>query len=149
MVNVPSGWWKNVDFTDDPNCIKWARFLADDRYKNEDLGIIEGGLTYWKGVWSPSEASNMRYNVGGFNAPSREAIWYRMHKLAYGTDWTYNYEDFVAYDAINRQKTTVTAPGPWRSAYTTVKRPSAPPVVVGKTWKQAMKESAGVMPDRR
>ena len=149
LMSVPYGWWKNVDFTDDPATVKWARFLADDRYKNEGVGIFEGALTYWKGAWRPSDASNMRYNVGGFNAPSREAIWYRIHKLAYGSDWTYNYEDFVAYDAINRPKSTVTSPGPWRPAYLSAQRPTTPPVVVGKTWQEAMKESAGVIPDRR
>jgi hypothetical protein len=45
----------------------------------------------------------MRHNTGGFNAPSREAIWYRIHKLAYGDSWEYNYEDFVSYD----QKTNI------------------------------------------
>ena len=43
----------------------------------------------------------MRHNVGGFNAPSREAIYYRIHKLAYGSTWEYDYEKFVEYDAKN------------------------------------------------
>lgn len=43
-------------------------------------------------------------NSGGyyFNAPSREALYYHMHKLTYGDSWEYDYETFVAYDAINR-----------------------------------------------
>ena len=45
----------------------------------------------------------MRHNTGGFNAPSREAIYYRIHKLAYGDQWQYNHENFVEYDAINRK----------------------------------------------
>ena len=44
----------------------------------------------------------MRYNTGGFNAPSRYAIWYRIGKLAYGESWKGSYEDFVAYDQVNR-----------------------------------------------
>ncbi len=46
-----------------------------------------------------------------FNAPSREAIYYRIHKLAYGADWVYNYEDFAEYDAINRNATAEQANG--------------------------------------
>ena len=36
--------------------------------------------------------------MGGFNAPSREAIYYRIHKLAFGTTWEYDYESFVKWD---------------------------------------------------
>ena len=41
-------------------------------------------------------------NKGKFNAPSREAIYYRIHKLAYGASWKYDYETFVSWDAKNR-----------------------------------------------
>lgn len=99
------GWWRNVDFTNDPKSIKWNMFLSDARYADEGLGVFEGGLTYWTGVYRPSETSIMRYNTGGFNAPSREAIYYRIHKLAYGESWSYDYEDFVYYDAINLNTT--------------------------------------------
>ena len=67
-----------------------------------------------------------------FNAPSRHAIWYRIHKLAYGKDWNGTYEDFVAYDAINRNKGKK-ANAPRKS------RSSQPPVVTGRTWSQARK----------
>ena len=40
--------------------------------------------------------------TGKFNAPSREAIYYRIHKLAYGASWKYDYETFVSWDAKNR-----------------------------------------------
>lgn len=40
---------------------------------------------------------------GQFNAPSREAIYYRIHKLAYGKNWQYNFEDFVQWDLKNIQ----------------------------------------------
>ena len=36
-----------------------------------------------------------------FNAPSREAIYKRIHKLALGKDWQYDYETFVEYDQRN------------------------------------------------
>ena len=133
------GWWKNVDFTNDPSQVRWSYFLEDERYRYDGLGCFEGGLTYWSGVWRPTENSIMRYNTGGFNAPSREAIYYRIHKLAYGDSWEYDYGDFVEYDAVNRA-TSASAPQKSRRNY--VERPlepTAPPVVVGKSWKNAMK----------
>ena len=50
----------------------------------------------------PTEDSMMNSNKGKFNAPSREAIYYRIHKLAYGASWKYDYETFVKWDAKNR-----------------------------------------------
>ena len=38
---------------------------------------------------------------GIFNAPSREAIYKRIHRLAFGKDWQYDYENFVEYDQKN------------------------------------------------
>lgn len=43
----------------------------------------------------------MRYNTGGFNAPSRKIIYYRIHKLAYGDTWTFDYDKFKKWDAPN------------------------------------------------
>ena len=130
------GWWKNVDFTSDPDQVQWARFLQDPRYQFDGLGVFEGACTYWTGAWRPTENSIMRYNTGGFNAPSREAIWYRLHKLAYGDEWTYDYEEFVAYDAVNR-KTSAAVSG---ETYSPQRQygPTHPPVAVGKTWQEAM-----------
>jgi len=133
----PYGWWKNADFTDDPHTVKWARFLADERYQYDGLGCFEGAFTYWKGAWRPTDTSIMRYNTGGFNAPSREAIWYRMHKLAYGDDWSYDYEEFVAYDAVNR-KTAASAASQRRYAPERPFTPTAPPVMTGKTWREVL-----------
>ena len=96
------GWWKNIDFTNDKTLILWAKFLCDTRYKNEGIGIFEGGLLYPKGVYRATEKSIMRSMNGNFNAPSREDIYHRIHKLAYGTIWNYDYEKFVEYDVINR-----------------------------------------------
>lgn len=106
LLNLfPYGMWKNIDVTDDPSSIKWSYFLSDSRYSNSGTGIFEGGDTYYgKGVWRPSENSIMRYDTTGqFNAPSREAIYYRIHKLAFGKDWEYNFEDFVQWDLKNIQ----------------------------------------------
>lgn len=126
------GWWKNVDFTNDQNSIRWSKFINDTRYANEGLGAYEGGLTYWTGVWRPTENSIMRYNTGGFNAPSREAIYYRIHKLAYGEEWQYDYEKFVEYDAINRNATAT-------RAVTNFKQmpPLHEPVIIHDSWKNA------------
>ena len=131
------GWWKNVDFTGNPDEVKWNHFLTDPRYSNEGLGVFEGAFTYCSGVWRPTENSIMRDNTGGFNAPSREAIYYRIHKLAYGDDWEYDYEKFVEYDAINRAA-AASAPQKRRANYVEKQyEPLAPPVVVGKTWREA------------
>lgn len=128
------GWWKNVDFTSDPATIRWNYFISDRRYNNEGLGAYEGGLTYWNGVWRPTENSIMRYNTGGFNAPSRESIYYRIHKLANGDAWQYDYEDFVVYDEINRNTRADAYSGvPYRHG-----EPLHPPVVVKKSWRDAM-----------
>lgn len=131
------GWWKNVDFTDDESLVKWSHFLDDERYDGEGLGVFEGACTYWTGAWRPTENSIMRHNTGGFNAPSREAIYYRIHKLAYGDSWEYDYEDFVEYDAVNR---TAEASAARRQRMNYVERtfePTAAPVIVGKSWRDA------------
>ena len=127
------GWWKNVDFTSAPSATRWSHFINDTRYANDGLGAYEGGLTYWTGVWRPTENSIMRYNTGGFNAPSREAIYYRIHKLAYGDSWQYDYEEFVKYDAINR-KAAASSYNPYRQ---TNCKPLHAPVVIRKSWKDA------------
>lgn len=96
------GWYRNVDFTDDPLKVKWSHILSDERYASGPEGLSEGALGYGTGVWRPTYTSIMKDNQGTFNAPSREAIWYRIHKLAYGSDWPYDFNAFAEYDAINR-----------------------------------------------
>ena len=128
------GWWKNVDFTSDPTATRWSHFINDTRYANEGLGAYEGGLTYWTGVWRPTENSIMRYNTGAFNAPSREAIYYRIHKLAYGDSWVYDYEDFAEWDARNRTTSSATRAMVYKPANY---KPTHPPVIVKKSWKDA------------
>lgn len=128
----PYGWWRNIDFTGDVSQVKWSKFITDSRYAAEVLGAYEGADTYWRGVWRPTYNSIMRYNTGGFNAPSREAIYYRINKLAYGDSWAYDYETFVAWDAVNR---TGNAPimlrTPMREPRNFV--PLHPPVVVRRS----------------
>lgn len=126
------GWLKNVDFTNDASAVKWNKFLSDSRYDNEGLGVYEGAFTYDKGAYRPSWNSIMRYNTGGFNAPSREAIYYRIHKLAYGEEWEYDYEKFVEYDAINRNATATRTVSDFKQM-----PPLHEPVIIQDSWKNA------------
>lgn len=141
-VAEPYGWYKNVDFTSDPAQVKWSQFLSDSRYANEGLGCFEGGLTYWSGVWRPTGNSIMRHNTGGFNAPSRYAIWYRIGKLAYGENWEGSYEDFVAYDAINRTQTAEAKRKAQIRRHAAKQLPQLPPpIVVGHSWKEELQKT--------
>ena len=127
------GWYKNIDFTKDPLAIKWKHFISDTRYQSENIGVYEGGETYWTGIYHPTEDSAMNSGNGRFNAPSREAIYYRIHKLAYGTEWEYDYNEFVKYDVVNRSTTTRS-----HTLAADIEMPD-PPVKTGITWKDAMK----------
>lgn len=101
-ANEKYGWYRNIDFTDDPLTVKWAYILSDERYSTEPEGMYEGALGYGSGVWRPTYTSIMKDNQGAFNAPSREAIWYRIHKLAYGSEWKHDFNAFAEYDTKNR-----------------------------------------------
>jgi Bacterial surface proteins containing Ig-like domains len=115
------GWYANVDFTNDTKKIKWADFLSDSRYKDK-VGVFEGGATYAKGVYKPSESSMMNENMDYFNAPSRWAIYQRIMKLS-GESCTFS--KFLEYDTVNRSQPH---PAPRPSNF--VERvPEAPPVV--------------------
>ena len=131
------GWYKNVDFTSDPTQVKWYHFLSDNRYANEGLGVYEGAYTYWSGAYRPTYNSIMNANIGGFNAPSREAIYYRIHKLAYGEAWQYDYEEFVEWDARNRATASSTRGIPYRLNIPDDFKPLHPPVVIKKSWRNA------------
>lgn len=107
-------WWynaighgANVDVTNDPVKIHWSHFLSDSRYTGQ-VGIYQGALTYQYGAYRPTDESIMRHNIGGYNAPSREAIYKRIMRLSEGDGWEYDYETFVAYDAVNRSNASQT-----------------------------------------
>ena len=92
----------NIDFTNNLKNIRWAHFINDSRYYNEKLGAYEGAV-WTKGVYRATETSIMSIDYSGlFNAPSREAIYKRAMKLAYGDSWTYDYEEFVKFDEPGR-----------------------------------------------
>jgi hypothetical protein len=92
----------NVDWRSDPTTIRWAHFIADSRYASEEIGAYEGAATIGLGMYRPTENSMMRYNDSPFNAPSREQIYKQIMRYSEGDSWTYDYETFVTYDAINR-----------------------------------------------
>ena len=96
--DIKGGWAANVDITNDPTRIQWAHFLNDSRYTDQ-VGIFEGALTYKFGAYRPTETSIMRHNTGGYNAPSREAIYKWIMKFS---GYEYSQDEFYTYDAINR-----------------------------------------------
>ena len=90
----------NVDTISDPEEVLWSYFLQDSRYDDEELGIFEGAAYYATGIYRPRNTSIMRYNTGGFNAPSRQEIYRRIMEMS-GEGYTF--ENFLEYDEINRQ----------------------------------------------
>ncbi len=133
------GWYTNIDLTSDPGQVKWWRMLVDPRFSWQGLGVYEGGLVWGRGVWRSTENSIMLDNTGGFNAPSREAIYRRIHQLAYGPAWEYDYETFAAWDMAHYSVS------PYSRAQTlgagAVKpRGHTPPVVIPKSWREVFNE---------
>lgn len=129
------GWAANVDFTNDRNSVLWSKFLKDSRYQGKDnydetLGIYEGACTYWSGAYRPTNENMMRSNMHGFNAPSREAIYKRVMSTAYGKEWEYNYEEFVAFDQAHLPMPTEATT---RATYKEATRPFSLPVFTNMT----------------
>lgn len=104
--NFAYGFNENVDITNNPASIKWAGFLTDTKYSGL-IGIYEGAMLYKSGAYRATENSIMNANTGGYNAPSREAIYKKIMKFSEGGSWTYNYDTFVAIDAVNRSPQAV------------------------------------------
>ena len=130
-------WGANVDWRNSTENVKWAHLLNDTRYAGENLGLYEGSYLYGKGAYRPTENSMMRYNDSPFNAPSRERIYQVIMELSEGEDWIYSYEDFVAYDAINRNYATsraLTAPSS-ESVRKNWKKHHRTPIFIKGSWK--------------
>ena len=89
-------WGANTDWRSDPAEVRWAKFLSDSRYSNEELGVFEGAKLYTKGIYRPTLNSMMRSNNCPFNAPSREQIYRNTMRWSEGSDWTYDYETFAS-----------------------------------------------------
>jgi hypothetical protein len=133
----------NVDWRNDLTTIRWARFIADPRYAGEALGAYEGAATIGLGMYRPTENSMMRYNDSPFNAPSREQIYKQIMRYSEGDSWTYDYETFVAYDAINRntaesRAVTYQPPVSVRKAHAQHHRA---PMRIKGTWRDYMKRN--------
>ena len=127
---ISYGFYENVDLTSDPEKITWSKFISDSRYSGK-VGVYEGGYTYVYGVYRPTDYSIMRHNTGGFNAPSREAIYKKIMKFSEGDAWTYDYETFVAFDAPARSAEAVTRAAAQSAAVDEANFiPLAPPVMV-------------------
>lgn len=123
------GRYLNVSVSDNIDDSPWIHFIKDNRYAPENLGLFEGGATFERGVYRPTENSIMRYNTGNFNAPSREIIWKRIHTLAYGDDWSYKLHEFIEYDLKNIGQTTETQQLPKRLKQT------ASPILKNIDWR--------------
>ena len=124
------GWFLNVDSEKDSTKVLWTKFIYDSEFENEKIGIYEGGYTFYKGVYRPSEESMMRSNNAPFNAPSRQAIYNRVMKMGLGK--TATYEEFVEFDKMHKptiwnyeSRTRRGGEIPWRPAT---------PRIIWKNW---------------
>lgn len=85
------------------NNVYWKSLFntANNYESSEGLGVYEGGYTWETFCCRPTDNSIMNNNEGGFNAPSRWAIWYRLMRLT-GTknysNWESSLNDFLAWD---------------------------------------------------
>ena len=127
-------WYLNISLSSSPSEVPWSRFVGDDAFASEKIGVYMGGDTFWSGVWRPTEQSVMNDsdNYSTFNAPSRSQIWTRVMKLSEGDSWTYDYDEFKAWDKVH--PTTRTSKSAVKAT-----RSHVPPVTVRKTWKEVIK----------
>ena len=93
-------WYLNVDSEKDSTKVLWSKFIFDSEFANEKIGTYEGGYTFFKGVYRPSEGSMMNQNDSPFNAPSRRAIYNKVMELGLGQHPSY--EEFVAFDSQHK-----------------------------------------------
>ena len=135
------GWGANVDWRNDAATVRWSRFLQDSRYAGEGLGLYEGSYLYGYGAYRPTENSMMRYNDSPFNAPSREQIYKRIMELSEPVGWTYDYEEFVKYDAINRAAATRLVRPASAETIEKWRKSHRPPVVKRGSWREAVQQS--------
>lgn len=109
------GWYMNVDMQSDPSQTLWSEFYTGDYITKEGIGAYLGAYAVPEsiGYYRPTYNSIMRDNTEGFNAPSRKAIYVRMHKLVYGEDWTWedHKDEFLAWDAMFGMPDQPTAEG--------------------------------------
>ena len=145
------GWGANVDWHSDPTEVKWTKFIRDERYADEQIGVYEGSYLYGYGAYRPTNNSLMRESytnsILGFNAPSREAIYKRVMKESEGEGWTYDYETFVTFDAlgheqfVNNMNSASRARGEKSPKMQHIQL-TAPPVFIKGTWRDALKKNS-------
>jgi len=121
--NHASGWYVNVDVTNDTNEVIWKDFIGHPKYPM--VGVFEGGYYFSTGVWRPENVSAMGSTSSTitrpFNAPSRAAIVKRIKELA---GEAYTIEGFISTDIIEVH------PGTNASTDWSILRSTAPPVVI-------------------
>jgi hypothetical protein len=139
------GWGANVDWRSNPAEVKWAKFINDEHYADERIGVYEGSYLYGSGAYRPTENSMMRNNDTPFNAPSREEIYKRVMKESEGDSWTYDYETFVEFDLPGHEQFVSSlsnvsgARGEKVPKMQDIQR-TAPPVFLKGTWRDALKK---------
>lgn len=98
---MPQGYWQNIDFTYDPEKVRWSHFIKHPLYP--EVGVFEGGDYYDFGVWHSEEESAMKnFGVHYFNVRCRELIYKKIKELA---GEVYSLEEFLEYDKINLMTT--------------------------------------------
>lgn len=137
------GWYKNIDYVKDKAKCKWASYIGHPSYPEVDY--YEGAARH-PDLYRPTFNSLMRDHAygEGFNVPSREAIYYRIHRLAYGPEWVFSRDAFINFD----QSVKVNhAPAQFRvSAYGKKSiTQSSPPIIVRKSWQEFMKLGNGTV----
>ena len=131
-------WYTNISVTQDPSEVPWSGFIGDSAFASENIGVYEGGDTFWSGVWRPTVQSVMNNNINyfTFNAPCRSQIYTRIMKLSEGDTWKYDYNAFKTWDKAHPTKVatrSIVEVNENENEYVHV-----PPVIVGKTWKEVI-----------
>ena len=130
-------WYQNISVTPTKSQVPWSQFIGDSDFASENIGVFEGGDTFWSGVWRPTEQSVMNdsYNYSTFNAPSRSQIYTRIMKLSEGESWKYDYNAFKTWDKAHPTKVATRSIVEVDDDEVPV---HVPPVRVNKTWKEVL-----------
>ncbi|MGN1210996.1 MAG: M64 family metallopeptidase, partial [Candidatus Cryptobacteroides sp.] len=118
----------NIDLTGSRTDVHWKKYYDHTGYSS--VGLYEGSMMYGKGVWRSEIISCMCDNRKYYNAPTREAIVYRIMKVA-GLE--FNFDDFVAKDKVKSDDTGVAIPpeyGGTKAGPILSLPPLAPPICI-------------------
>ena len=132
----PMGWHLNIDTESAPAKTIWGEFYTTYYRNREGIGAYAGAYTWPSSnnpvFYRPTNNSIMRYNTGGFNVPSRKAIYVRMHKIVYGSDWSWedHKEEFLNWDSQNVYSSTYNMGSASRSASNENFIPLASPIII-------------------